>query len=181
MPHCICLLMLTIVKGFSYSKVHCLKSGYSELSCEYEYFISRTRFYFAIHPLFINLTLYYIAYYFFVSSFQAAVCCYSNTFEAMFKCTPSTALDSCHVFLEVELILHFIVYGLDSVAADYTAAIFIVIVLICLFYFDIFQYALYACNLGCLAILFLYYFPKRPKHTLWYLTVWYTGVCYSFL
>ena len=128
-----------------------------------------------------------------------------NAYQALLK-------DSRHVFL---VILHFIVYELDSVAADYTAAIFTVIVLICLFYLhckkwsvslsgtlfckkcaycNIFSvsdtlwmcvahfifysvgifrpfkglangilYTLYVCNLGCLAILFLYYFPKRPK------------------
>ena len=156
MPHCICLLMLTIVKGFSYSKVHCLKSGYSELGCEYEYFISRTRFYFAIHPLFINFTLYCdIVDYFFVSSFQAAVYCYSNTFDAIFKCIPSTALDSCHLlYLSVFSILAFFDHSKVLQMTYYTLCMHATL--------DALQYS------------FL-------KHTLWYLTVWYTGVCYSFL
>jgi len=49
--------------------------------------------------------------------------------------------DCCHFFLGVELILCFIVYGLDSVAADYTADIFTVIVLIYLFYLIIFSHS----------------------------------------
>ena len=89
-----------------------------------------------------------------------------DAYQASFK-------DNCRHFLGVELILRVILYGNYSLRADYTASLYTVAALLYLAYLifqqpfkdtmNIIIYALYICNLGCVAILFTYYQIYQPK------------------
>ena len=89
-----------------------------------------------------------------------------DAYQASFK-------DNCRHFLGVELILCVILYGNYSLRADYTASLYTVAALLYLAYLifqqpfkdtmNIIIYALYICNLSCVAILFTYYQIYQPK------------------
>ena len=89
-----------------------------------------------------------------------------DAYQAPFK-------DNCYYFLGIELLLRVIVYGCDSLHARYTAALYVVIILVYLTYLSFARpfkrtlnaalYSMYICNIASISTLCLYYSPKRPK------------------
>ena len=89
-----------------------------------------------------------------------------DAYQAPFK-------DTCYHFLGAELIMRVILYGCESLRADYTAIAYATAVLFYLGYLSFLQpfksslnsliYTTYICILGCIAILLIYYPISKPK------------------
>ena len=81
--------------------------------------------------------------------------------------------DNCHHFLGLELIMRVILYGCESLRADYTALVYATVLTIYLAISSFLQpfksslntliYTMYIGNLDCIAILFIYYPISKPK------------------
>ena len=91
---------------------------------------------------------------------------FMDAYQAPFK-------DTCYNTLGVELLLRGIIYGCETLKADYTGLVFSLISVLYLGYLSLKQpfknffntliYTMYICNLGCMAVLFIFYPISKPK------------------
>jgi len=169
-------MMLTIAKVFSYRQVHYLYSGVIELYWAVDTSIPFLGAEFIVQLVFCLMIFLFILIptvvlfliskrllrYKFVAKFLKP---FLDAYQAPLK-------DNCYYFLGIELLVRIAVVGLDSVPANFTAAIYTTILLIYFVFLNIFQpfksslngalYSVYCCILGCIALLFLSYAPEMP-------------------
>ena len=91
---------------------------------------------------------------------------FMDAYQASFK-------DTCYNTLGVELLSRGIIYGCETLRADYTGLVFSLMSVLYLGYLSLKQpfknffntliYTMYICNLGCMAVLFIFYPMSKPK------------------